>query len=265
MDIPLGHFGRAMASLVAEKEAAKTPDDRGRLVLSMVSTVRNLKSENILDIIETVFDGDTWRDYTYPNGDHFEFRAREFDYFLAQIDVDPQLVREACRNTSRRDLEARLVEASLTRVDEERRSVEEITATYPQLGPWLDKYGVRTLGNKMAYGAQPQRARLAVGEAPQGKRYYWSVAVASGPDVQVEPSREDYIRKIAEKLVKDGLAEEVAKACSTLCMQSILHCARCGTEFTPTSNKGTPAKYCSDTCKRADQTARQRAKKKAAA
>ena len=86
-----------------------------------------------------------------------------------------------------------------------RRSIDEITATYPQLRPWLEKYGYsQTLGGTQLHDSKAVRAKVAegvsVGQAL--RRRYWSAsAVVDG----------DMAERIAEKLVTDGLADDVYK------------------------------------------------------
>ena len=68
---------------------------RYQRVAELVSRVRNAKFADIVAHLEQLIDSELWQDFTTPVGTHFEFRAKEFDYFLAAQEVDPTIVRTA--------------------------------------------------------------------------------------------------------------------------------------------------------------------------
>lgn len=206
--------------------------ERGEAVLTAASAIQNVKSANIADFLRWLLDSGAWRSYTYPNGDHYEFREREFDYFCAQIDLDPTIANTAARAVDDNELLVAMTEASLVsrgwlahdverkpaqgggaRPDRsKRRSVDEITVTYPALRPWLEKYGfspdgkwAHPLGGPALHGSKSMRAKVAKGASTTqavGRRT-WQ-ACAFGED--------DLATRIAEKLIKDGLADGVGRA-----------------------------------------------------
>jgi hypothetical protein len=196
--------------------------DRGEAVLSAASAIRNVKSANIVDYLRFLLDSGAWRSFTYPDGSHYEFLEREFDYFCALIDLDPKIANEAAKVTGSNDVLVAMAEASLTpqhwkphedpteharnRSDRsKRRSVDTIVETYPQIGPWLEKFGLRALGGAHLHGSKTVRVGVAGGKsgpAARGARS-WTVQVSGEADLA---------SRIAEKLTKDGLAASVLVA-----------------------------------------------------
>lgn len=221
--------------------------ERGEFLLRVHSAVANLKHDNIADLVGLILETGAWRSYTYPSGEHYEFRAREFDYFLAQQDIDPRMVRDAASYSDDGELRALLVESSLDVVNEDRRSVEEIVQVYPRLGPWLEKYGLRALGPKAAYDGPAARERMKSGGSTSSNavRQRWEV---------VSPDPDSLPGAIARRLERDGIAGEVVEELVRLGVRTIvtpivtgkINCMACGEPFDPRSGK---ARYCSQVCR----------------
>ena len=198
-----------------------TDETRGEAVLSASSAILNVKSYNIADFLRVLLKSDAWRSFTYPNGDHYEFREREFDYFCAHIDLDPRLATEATRLVGDQKLLVAMAEASLAPGhwnphDEERegvrqpdrskrRSIDEIIATYPRLEKWLKKYGyAHTLGGRALHASATVRQAYRKGKSldeAKGRRQF---KVNAGPET-------DLAELIATRLVEKGLADDVRK------------------------------------------------------
>lgn len=179
-----GTTDRWLHRLATRADQLCTGNDRGEFNLAVRSAVRNLRSDNIVDLIRLFVTSGSWRDYQYPNGDRYQFRAHEFDYFLAQQDIDPRLVADAAVHCNDHELRALLVEASLDTVDEHRRSIPDIVATYPMLQSWLTKYGQRTLGPTAAYQHTSARAALRTGASANSARRqtFWKVTLTGDAD-----------------------------------------------------------------------------------
>ena len=204
--------------------------NRGEAVLSASSKIKNVDSATIVDFMHWLLDSGAWRSFTYPNGEHFEFLEREFDYFCAQIDVDPNLVNEAARAVNDNALLVAMAEASLTTngwnphdVEHEvrpqggrapgpdrskRRSVDEITATYPSLRPWLDKYALTgdrwspPLGGKKLHESKRVRVAVGKGSTTSAAMVRQRFEVNGGQDT-------DLAELIARRLVEKDLADDV--------------------------------------------------------
>lgn len=191
--------------LTAKMEGVHDEGSRGDFILRVHSAVINLKSDNLGDLMRLLLDSGAWRSYTYPSGDHYEFRAREFDYFLAQFDVDPRLVADAARHLRDSELRVQLVEASLPEEGEDRRSVEEIVAAYPQLGTWLDKYGLRALGPKDLYTPATRR-QVKNGKAMYADRWRF-VAQITGVEASDEQKAQEIVRRLEQAGLLDAVVE----------------------------------------------------------
>ena len=61
-------------------------------VAELISQVRNARFGEMVRWVEELIDTGIWRDFTTPEGTHFEFREGEFDYFLAAMETDPEVV-----------------------------------------------------------------------------------------------------------------------------------------------------------------------------
>lgn len=248
---------RWLTELQGKAQAARTELERGEFLLRASSAVANLHHDNVADIIRLILDSGTWREYTYPNGDHFVFRAREFDYFLAQQDIDPRIVADAAVYTGDQELRALLVESSLDKPGDDRRDVDEITATYPGLAPWLEKFKLRSLGPAVAYNKPQALRNLAEGKstsAHEGK-VRWGV---------VSVDREALPGDIARRLMSNpDLLQEVVAALaarrsdfSVTLSVTVNTCERCGAEFTPQRDT---SRYCGAACRNAALRQRRKA------
>jgi hypothetical protein len=212
-----------------ELQAAEvdTDENRGEAVAQAATMIRNVKSAQIVDYLRWILRTGLWRSYTYPNGDHFEFLEREFDYFCAQINIDPHLVNEAARSTGANDLLVELAEASLatsswpahdteaeTNLDmprrgsylpdrSKRRSVDEITRTYPTLGAWLERYGYsNALGGARLHLSKAVRSKVRKGATTGQAR--------GRVEFRVESRDESRLPElIVDALVRKGLDADV--------------------------------------------------------
>ena len=64
-------------------------------VAELISQVRNARFGEMVRWVEELIDTGIWRDFTTPEGTHFEFHEGEFDYFLAAMEIDPEVVKRA--------------------------------------------------------------------------------------------------------------------------------------------------------------------------
>ena len=204
---------------------AKSDKERGEAVLSAAMKIHNIDSAVVCDFMRWLLDSGAWRSFTYPNGEHYEFREREFDYFVALIDVDPTIINAAARTINDGALQVALVEASLASQhwnphDEERkqhpqgglarpvdrskrRSFDEIVATYPRLQVWLQKYGMsQTLGDVNLHSSAVRRKKVAKGMTTSAARRRVQFLATSADD-------EGLAKNIAGLLIKRGLADDV--------------------------------------------------------
>ena len=242
-----GATDRWLQELTALAGGVENESDRGQFLQRVHSAVANLKHDNIADLVGLILDTGAWRSYTYPNGEHYEFRAREFDYFLAQQDIDPRMVRDAASYAEDGELRALLVESSLDVVNEDRRSVEEITEAYPKLRPWLEKYGLRVLGPKTAYENPAARERVKAGKTAEPFRARWYF-----PDPDPTAMAKTIAARLRERPeVLEALVEEMADTLPwahnvNSIVNSERSCLECGGPFT---SKTTRAKYCGDSCR----------------
>ena len=100
--------------------------------LSLTTAVKNARYEAVCGYVSKIIDGGEWRDYTVPNGTRYQFRAQEFDWFLAANDLDVDMIRHA---TAKHGGHARLMQlADLTgtgSTPKTRRTPAEMVADYP--------------------------------------------------------------------------------------------------------------------------------------
>jgi hypothetical protein len=64
-------------------------------VRNLTSHIINARFGEMVDYSEQLIATDVWRDFTTPRGTHFEFRACEYDYFLAAQGIDALTLRYA--------------------------------------------------------------------------------------------------------------------------------------------------------------------------
>jgi hypothetical protein len=64
-------------------------------VATLISQVRNARFGEMVSYLEELINTGIWQDFTTPEGTHFEFRDGEFDYFLAAMEIDPEVVKRA--------------------------------------------------------------------------------------------------------------------------------------------------------------------------
>ena len=201
---------------------ARSDKERGEAVLSAAMKIHNIASAVVCDFMRWLLDSEAWRSFTYPNGDHYEFREQEFDYFVALLDVDPTINNAAARIVNDGPLQVALAEASLRRNGwnphdddkprgggfpcdrSKRRSHDEIIATYPRLEPWLEKYGMTWLGGKKLHNSGDIRKKMARGigaTKAQGRLQFHTEG----------RHQEGLAQNIAGLLLKKGLADDVLK------------------------------------------------------
>jgi hypothetical protein len=109
-----------------------------RRVEKLVSGIRNAKYDDMVRQLEELIDSDLWQDYTTEGGDRFQFRSHEFDYFLAAMGLDPELIKHAYDAASGRleGMHAKQIRlADITgrgqaTTEGQRRSRKEVTAAY---------------------------------------------------------------------------------------------------------------------------------------
>lgn len=139
---------RAVSSMPTE-----TADERGNKVLAAASAIRNVDADMIGDYVRTLLSSGIWRDYRLPNGTRYQWRSQEFDYFLTVTGLDPALIDHVVRGSGDRALLVAVAEATSDRADADRRSVDEVAASYPEIadrlfGHPLAGAAVRRLINK---------------------------------------------------------------------------------------------------------------------
>lgn len=238
-----GHAAGALARIGVMAGHLEDDEDAGELLLTVRSVITNLKHDNIADAIRVVLDSQAWRSYTYPSGEHYEFLPREFDYFLAQQDIDPRMVKDAALYTNDAELRVLLVESSLDKPGDDRRNVDEITAAYPALTRWLDKYGLRALGTTLLYESPTARAKTKKGAGGNeaANRRDWTVAVFGDGSLA---------EAIVRKLTRDPVLAEEVRDLLVRDVATSRTCSSCGG---PLTGKQT---YCSDTCSKRARRAR---------
>lgn len=193
-------------------EVASMPDtddpQRGAKILRASSAMRNISAGYIIEYVRLLLGTGCWRSYTFPNGDHHEWLAAEFDYFLSAIEHDPQLVDLAVRVSGDRDLITRIAEASnQKREPDDRRPLDEVRAL-PRIGPFIDRYmlGGRNVHEKVLSSSEAKASYLAGVSARDARRRSkrWEVQCAHD---------EDLAAAIAARLLKDpDLARDVLNA-----------------------------------------------------
>lgn len=73
-----------------------------RQVEKLVSSIRNAKYDDMVRHLEELIDSGLWQDYTTEAGTRFQFRSHEFDYFLAAMGLDSELIKHAYEAASGR-------------------------------------------------------------------------------------------------------------------------------------------------------------------
>jgi hypothetical protein len=109
-----------------------------RQVEKLVSGIRNAKYDDMVRHLEELVDSGLWQDYTTEAGTRFQFRSHEFDYFLAAMGLDPELIKHAYDAASGRlqDMHAKQIRlADITgrgepTAEDQRRSRKEIVTAY---------------------------------------------------------------------------------------------------------------------------------------
>lgn len=108
------------------------PDPRGVHILSLTTAVKNARYEAVCGYVNDIIDCEEWRDYTVPNRTRYQFRAQEFDWFLAANQLDVEMIRHAYAKHGGHSRLMRLADLTGTgATPESRRSAEEIAAAYP--------------------------------------------------------------------------------------------------------------------------------------
>jgi hypothetical protein len=182
-----------------------------RQVEKLVSGIRNAKYDDMVRHLEELIESDLWKDYTTDSGIRFRFLSHEFDYFLAAMDLDPELIKHAYDAASGR-LEA--MHAKQIRLaditgrgeptsDEQRRSRKEVVAAYAD-----DPSG--TAARIRAYGGIVTRGISSVARDPERREKFKSGAKvsrysngAASWDVHVSPGQR-LDEAIALKLLRDA-------------------------------------------------------------
>jgi hypothetical protein len=109
-----------------------------RQVEKLVSGIRNARYDDMVRHLEELIDSGLWQDYTTESGTRFQFRSHEFDYFLAAMGLDPELIKHAYDAASGRleDMHAKQIRlADITgrgepTAEDQRRSRKEIMVAY---------------------------------------------------------------------------------------------------------------------------------------
>lgn len=182
-----------------------------RQVEKLISGVRNAKYDDMVRHLEELIESGLWQDYTTEAGIRFQFRSHEFDYFLAAMGLDPELIKHAYDAASGRlqDMHAKQIRlADITGRGEpttegQRRSRKEIMTAYADepsgTGGRIRAYGrVVTVGisnvardperrEQFKAGAKVSRYLLGAGS--------WHVHVAPGQRLD---------QAIALKLLRDA-------------------------------------------------------------
>lgn len=176
-------------------------------VAELISQVRNARFGEMVRWVEELIDTGIWRDFTTPEGTHFEFREGEFDYFLAAMEIDPEVVKRAYIHA--KDVgeltEKRLRLADITgrgSKDVNRREPKEIAEAY---GDRVLRYPPVVTENVMRAARNPgRRDAVRLGAPPERVvRNYWTAEWTG----DASP-----VKAIAAKLLDDPeLAHEVYK------------------------------------------------------
>lgn len=184
-----------------------TAEDRGRKVLAAASAVRNVNADLVSDHIRDLLATGVWRDYVLPNGSRYQWRSQEFDFFLSAAGFDPTLVDHVIRGSGDRALLVAVAEATSDRQHADRRSLDDVTATYPELAERLRAHplatpGVRKLINRPA--AQDAYVNGSGVEAASSPRSRWEVRWKGATDTDTAASA-----IVARLLTTPELAEAV--------------------------------------------------------
>lgn len=123
---------RAVTSMPTE-----TADERGTKVLAAASAIRNVDADMISDYVRSLLESGIWQDYRLPNGNRYQWRSQEFDFFLTVTGLDPALIDHVVRGSGDRVLLVAVAEATSDRADADRRSLEEVAARYPEIADRL--------------------------------------------------------------------------------------------------------------------------------
>ena len=107
-------------------------------VEKLISGIRNAKYDDMVRHLEELIDSGLWQDYTTESGTRFQFRSHEFDYFLAAMGLDPELIKHAYDAASGRldSMYAKQIRlADITgrgepTTEDQRRSRKEVMAAY---------------------------------------------------------------------------------------------------------------------------------------
>ena len=109
-----------------------------RQVEKLVAGIRNAKYDDMVRHLEELIESGLWQDYTTESGTRFQFRSHEFDYFLAAMGLDPELIKHAYDAASGRldGMHAKQIRlADITgrgepTTPDQRRSRKEVMAAY---------------------------------------------------------------------------------------------------------------------------------------
>jgi hypothetical protein len=175
-------------------------------VAALISQVRNARFGEMVSYLEELINTGIWQDFTTPEGTHFEFRAGEFDYFLAAMEIDPDVVKRAYIHAKDvdglADKRLRLADITGRGATRERRERKAVAEIY---GERVLRYEPVVTDNVARIARNPvRRQAFKAGHAPPRQvRSYWT-AEWTGDDSPV--------KAIAAKLLTDpDLAHEVWK------------------------------------------------------
>jgi hypothetical protein len=171
-----------------------------RQVEKLVSGIRNAKYDDMVRHLEELIDSGLWQDYTAESGTRFQFRSHEFDYFLAAMGLDPELIKHAYDAASGRlgGMHAKQIRlADITgrgkpATEDQRRSRKEIMAAYADepsgTGARIRTYGRVVTAGISKVARDPERreqfkAGVKVSRYPQGVSS-WQVHVGPGQSLE---------------------------------------------------------------------------------
>lgn len=141
---------------------------RGLRLQKVALGIRNVKATTIGRMVADLLESEDWREYELPNGQCYEWRASEFDYFLMAIDLDPVIIEQAVRSLGDRELVLDLVSAC-TGAPDNRRSLAAIRAEHPEIAGRL--HDIRVGGQLRSIAQSPEaRKRYVAGSSASSSR-----------------------------------------------------------------------------------------------
>lgn len=155
-----------------------TAEDRGLKVLAAASAVRNVNADMVSDHVRVLLATSAWRDYVLPNGNRYQWRSQEFDYFLSAAGLDPVLVDHVVRGSGDRALLVAVAEATSDRHDADRRSLSEVSSTYPDIANRLCRHPLAGTAVRKLIGKASAQRRFVNGsgaDTANNPRQRWEV------------------------------------------------------------------------------------------